>query len=523
MEANRAPDRGEWLGRVAVMVAGLAACLLQLRILAPDHDNAYLLDVAGRMLSGGRYFHDFMELNPPLYSILLFPAHGLSATGLPLYSAFIIWISILITAATVAIFGTLRPLIEEGVAARAAISVGVLAALFVVPATDFGQRDHLALVLFLPALVWQAGRRRGRVTAAGWAVVIAAALGVLIKPYLVLAVAGAYAVRLAEERDWRLLIEPPVWCFAAIACLYVGLIFLAFPEWFLVAEIAQSAYSAFDGSEWIGRREVVTAVAIAVLAGANEVFGRQGERRLGRVLAAATAGALGSYVLQHKSIEYHFIPARTLVWLLVGLVALEGIRWLAALPLPAGLRRWQAMASRYRVLLLCLVAVLPFYRLADRTVLDERRVDDSMRTLVAVLEANRIGPRIAVFGTSVYPAYPLSLYRESLPAWRFAQPWMIPWIVQQGRAGRADAPETMKMSAAMRRLVIEDFERYKPDAILVDETPEKLFLPKGFDIMAWFRQDPTMAAILDKYQRVAVFDDPNERVHFRRLAVYRRL
>ena len=106
--------------------------------------------------------------------------------------------------------------------------------------------------------------------------------------------------------------------------------------------------------------------------------------------------ALGSYVLQHKSIEYHFIPARTLVWLLVGLVALEGIRWLAALPLPAGLRRWQAMASRYRVLLLCLVAVLPFYRLADRTVLDERRVDDSMRALAAVLEANRIGPRIAV-------------------------------------------------------------------------------------------------------------------------------
>jgi hypothetical protein len=100
---------------------------------------------------------------------------------------------------------------------------------------------------------------------------------------------------------------------------------------------------------------------------------------------------------------------------------------------------------------------------------------------------------------------------------------MIPWIVQQGRAGRADAPDTAKMSTEMRRLMIEDFERYRPDAILVDETPEKLFLPDGFDIMAWFRQDPRMAAILDKYERVAVFDDPNERIHFRRLAVYRRI
>ena len=75
----------------------------------------------------------------------------------------------------------------------------------------------------------------------------------------------------------------------------------------------------------------------------------------------------------------------------------------------------------------------------------------------------------------------------------------------------------------MRRLVIDDFERYKPDGILVDETPEKLFLPMDFDIMAWFRQDPRMAAILDKYERVAVFDDPKERVHFRRMAVYRRI
>jgi hypothetical protein len=524
MEETAPPGRGESLGRLAVVAAGLAACLLHLRILAPDHDNAYLLDVAGRMLAGGRYFRDFMELNPPLYSILLFPAHALSATGLPLYSAFIVWISILITAAAVAIFGALAALIEDGPAVRAAIAIGVLAALFVVPAIDFGQRDHVALVLFLPALIWQAGRRRGApVTAAGCGMVMAAALGVLIKPYLVLAVAGAYAVRLAEERDWRLLIEPPVWCFAFIACLYAGVILVVFPEWFEVARIAQSAYSAYDASEWISRRAVVAAVAIAALAAANEMFGRQGERRLGRVLAAAAAGALGSYVLQHKGIEYHFIPTRTLVWLLIGLVVLEGVRWAAALPLPAMLRRWLAMASRYRVLVLCLVAVLPFYRLVDRTALDERGVDKSMRAMAAVLDANRIGPRIAVFGTSVYPAYPLSLYRETLPAWRFAQPWMIPWILQQGRAGRADAPDTVKMSSEMRRLVIEDFERYRPDAVLVDETPEKLFLPKDFDIMAWFRQDPRMAAILDKYERVAVFDDPNERVHFRRLAVYRRI
>src|SRR5215217_2936620 len=112
MEEKGTLGRGESLGRLAVVAAGLAACLLHLHILAPNHNNAYLLYVAGRMLAGGRYFHDFFELNPPLYSILLYPAHALTATGLPLYSAFIVWVSILITAAAVAIFGSLAALIK---------------------------------------------------------------------------------------------------------------------------------------------------------------------------------------------------------------------------------------------------------------------------------------------------------------------------------------------------------------------------------------------------------------------------
>lgn len=518
--------RSEMIGRLAVVAAGVAACLLQLRILAPDHDNAYLLDVAGRMMAGGRYFDDFMELNPPLYSILLFPAFGLNAlTGLPLYSAFIVWLSALITGAAVATFGALGNLIEDGVASRAVLAIGVLAALFFVAGIEFGQRDHVALVLFFPALAWQAGRLRGApVTPAGWLMVTAAALGVLIKPYLLLAVGGAYVVRLAEERDWRLLVEPPVWCFLFIACLYAGVVFIVFPEWSQVARIAQAAYSAYDTSEWISRRTIVSAVVIAALAMANEVFGRRGERRLGRVLAAAAIGALGSYVLQHKGINYHFLPTWTLLWLIAGLVGLQVVRWASTIPLPAPLARWATIASRYRVIALCLVAIVPFHRVIEKTALEGSRIDGSMRAMAAMLQANHVGPRLAVFGSSVYPAYPLSLYRRTLPAWRFAQPWLIPWIVRQDQLGRADAPDTVSMSAELRRLVIEDFERYKPDAILVDETTDKIALPKDFDFVAWFRQDPRMAAILDKYEKVAEFNDPNEhRLFFKRLAVYRRI
>ena len=72
-----------------ILLAGVVSCGVLLQILAPDHDNAFHLEIAARMLAGGRYFFDFMELNPPLYPVLMIPVHGLRAlTGLDLYSGF---------------------------------------------------------------------------------------------------------------------------------------------------------------------------------------------------------------------------------------------------------------------------------------------------------------------------------------------------------------------------------------------------------------------------------------------------
>src|SRR5437867_1522257 len=86
--------RSRVAAQVAIALAGALFCGVLLRALVPNHDNAWHLDVAAQMLAGGRYFYDFMELNPPLYTVLMIPVHGLRAlTGMDLYSAFIVWIS----------------------------------------------------------------------------------------------------------------------------------------------------------------------------------------------------------------------------------------------------------------------------------------------------------------------------------------------------------------------------------------------------------------------------------------------
>jgi hypothetical protein len=312
-----------------------------------------------------------------------------------------------------------------------------------------------------------------------------------------------------------------VWGQAGVAGLYVAAVVWLFPQWFEVAKTGWIAYAAYDADVWVSRRTVLALAAIAGLATANEILGSANapEKQLGRVVAAAALGALGSYVLQHKAIEYQFIPARTLIWVQGGVLVLVAAGWAQRLGGPA----WFRLLYRGRAALLCLLLIVPLYRSAERTAIDGRQADRYMQALAALLRANGIGPRLVEFGTSAFPAYPLSLYRETLPAWRFPQLWMLPWIAQQD-SRRGSAPEAAAIETRLRAMVREDFQRFRPDAILIDESPRKLALPADFRFLQWFRRDAAMAAILDRYERVAEFEAPDDhRYFFTRLGLYRRV
>ena len=73
-----ASGRSLLLAPLIILPAGVVACGVLLHILAPDHDNAFQLEIAGRMLAGGRYFHDLWS-SILRSTRLMFPVHGLRA------------------------------------------------------------------------------------------------------------------------------------------------------------------------------------------------------------------------------------------------------------------------------------------------------------------------------------------------------------------------------------------------------------------------------------------------------------
>ena len=492
---------GAWPVRLVALATAAAALPVQLAIIAPNHDNAYLLHIAGQMLAGGRYYADFLELNPPLYPLLLIPVHGLHrATGIGLHAVFLAAVTALVGLVGAVIGPALACLLRLGRLDAMALAGLATAALVILPGQDYGQREHVALLLLLPAVVWAAGRKPGAPAGGtGLVVAVPAAIGLLVKPFLLLVAGAVLTVTGVRLRTARVLLEPPIRLAAATAVLYGITLVLVFPEWFDVAAVARIAYRAYDETGWVDQRVTALLAAITALAVTNEAVARGSARALGRTVAGAAFGGALSYIAQHKGWDYHFLPGRMLTFGLGGVVLLAAGERLAP---------WLPAVARHRALLLAVIAALPLARTADYTRFQGARGDRAMRELVAFLDAHHAGPAIAVFATSIYPAHPLALYRPGRTAWRFAQPWLVPWIEGE-RAVRGTTPEVARMAALQRLLVLDDFRRYRPDALLVDESPEMQALSERIDLLAWFAADPPMAAELAGFARVGQFRDPN--------------
>ncbi|MDH5555850.1 MAG: hypothetical protein OEZ03_00795, partial [Alphaproteobacteria bacterium] len=104
-------SRGDFMAETMVLAVFVAAAILQLLYVLPNHDSVWLLVAAERMLDGGTYERDFFEVNPPLAILLHAPAFLVQKIiGQTVYSSFIVLM--LAYAAVSLVF--LRKIIADG-------------------------------------------------------------------------------------------------------------------------------------------------------------------------------------------------------------------------------------------------------------------------------------------------------------------------------------------------------------------------------------------------------------------------
>jgi hypothetical protein len=500
-------------------------------------DVSWLITIDEKWLSGQVPYVDFLEINPPASLLLYWPAvavaHALAVRAEFVVSAF----GFASIAASLALSALI--LIRAGLTVGPSPYAFVLVALAVLPGEAFCERDHLAAVYALPFLALCIARSErasidfGQAALAG----VGAGLMAAVKPPYVL-VAIAVAPYLWRRIGLRGLIGSTEYYFAAaVGLVYVAMVGWGFPAYVDdVMRMGVDIYVPIRDS--LGGLFVESGGLLFLLIGLLVVLvaGKNIEKSWIAVPALAGLGAFGAYLIQGKGWLYQALPALMFLTIAAGFalgarsrvaivldalmmaIAAIGVLAIPNLAPPIGLaavatwlhRRfalhadavaegahgglsWLAMFTRYG-----LVAAIGA---ACGLCVSERPMAPALEAALS-----RLGSHPTLAGITEVMGFGHPMARRIGAVWVQRVPSLfitsaVRRLVDEHPGDTALARRLQPYADRDRKMLIEDIERQRPDALLVG--------PLNTRMHAALWADPEITAARADYRLFATNDRPD--------------
>lgn len=472
------------LPQILLLAAILAAALIERAWFDTAPDVSWLLTLGEKLLAGERPYIDFIEVNPPASIYIYLPALLLARlTGISPEFA----LGFLLFAGVAAsLWICARMMIEAGV--LRVEQAGWFAAIFsmvllVLPAATFAQREHVALIAFLPMLAISTLRAERKPVALHWSVIagIGAGVTVVIKPHLVVAVLFTAGTAAICARSWRPLFAIENWVAAALAAAYGMAVVIAYPAFvhdlmpMIVAVYVSQKASWFDlltlGAIpfWCG------ALLVIVLLKRADAFAPPFV-----LLLAASAGFLVSFAVQQKGFNYQSYPMLALI-LAAAMISIVERALALGEPRLIPLSAAAAVAGIF-------AAAFSWY---GSLIVD-------LHGLRAPIEASVSRPKVLnIAGVGLVDVgFPLTRQLHGTWVGRTCGQWISAGAMIE-KMQSADPERSALLDRYIERDrngLIEDIARKKPDIILVDRI--------RYDWLKWAQASPVLAKELAHYREL---------------------
>jgi hypothetical protein len=480
-----------WLPLVAVFV--LAAGVRGALVIHPD--VSWGLTMAEKLLDGQRLYVDIGEVNPPA-TTYLYVAPVWLARVIGLRAEFIVEALVFVAAAlSLWLAGRilLRASLLEGRDGWLLATIAA-AALTILPGTQFGEREHIGLIVFLPYLAMGAARAMGRRPDFPMAIVagLGAGLAVVLKPHLASALICTAAAVALSVRSWRLLFTIENWIAGLVAAGYGAWVILAFPQFVsdtlpLVLTVYVPVKASFGSLALnFATRLWIAALALIVWLKRRAVL----EPPFCLLLATSFGFAISFYV-QQKGWAYQSYPMLALA--AIGLAIAFIDRWHGG---PTGTvgrtdNRWAALTC----------ATIAGLIWGGTFCWMNAVIDHS--GLAAAVRALKPHPKILEISEDLAVGHPLTRQVQGIWVGREPSLWISAGVLLREKYETLDAQTTARLDAYAARdraRLAEDIARQQPDVILVG-------LPKSFSWLTWANSDPMLAKQLEHYREYRTVED----------------
>ncbi|HLB80479.1 MAG TPA: hypothetical protein VJJ77_08245 [Dongiaceae bacterium] len=485
-------SRGIWRAALAATVAaGLASTWLK----PLNHDVAWFLHAAGRMLDGARLYVDLIDPNPPaIFYLTALPVWLARGVGLAPHHLFFAMVAGL-AMASLALGGALLAH-DRGLGApvRYATLIALAAALLILQPAEFGQREHLALILIAPycCCAYLAGVGAAPTMAQRLAAGALAGMAATLKPHFLVPLLALEIAVCLRRRDPRAAFRPE-----GLVVLGIQAAYLLHLPWFAGAYLAEvvplalGQYGAYDSDLWTmlaGAKvwpTILGSLAVYALAGPGD------GGVLARTLLLAGLGFAAGFLIQGKGWDYQLMPAFALA--VAGMAAALAAR-LTGDAAPG--RRRAAVTWAAAGLAALLPAAAAWTAASDYRRLAAGRYPPVVEQLVAVLRASASGEPVFFLSSSVPPAFPAVTLSGARWPYRYNCLWPLPGFYRANAAG--DAGERRFTGQ-----VVDDLVAAPPAILAIDVARDKqAFGGVAIDYLAYFARDARFAELWKTYRHL---------------------
>jgi hypothetical protein len=471
----------EGLAPMPLFLTGVVfAIAIGLRQVVPlNTDVSWLIVVCQRMLDGQHLYRDIIEINPPMAAFAYLPGVAL-ARVLGVDPRHVIDAQLLVLAAA-SLFAVSRILRLSPALSKlnwGPLAIWAAAVVTILPMHVFAQREHMAMLTFLPALAVYA-MRSNREPLPLWAILIAgvgAGITLAFKPFFTVPAALCILFAAIRSRSWLTLLAPEN-IIAAVLVMTVSVsTYIFYPEYFTVTyPLVRDTYLSWSmPASVIFLNDATLVFAIAMV---SVLLARQKHPSdsLLLVTALASIGFAVSFFLQRRGWAYHSYPMVAVALLAMG-YALTGATDAA----PRSRRR--EVASAFMLAVTFIVGMLWF------------NVTVYVGPVRQAVEGLMPHPRILVLSGEAAIGHPLVRDIDGVWVSRQENLWIREFVRLTREKTVVDAATDAKLNdylALERKWLIEDFKKLPPDLVLVDNLRN--------DWGAWARADAEVSQLLKAY------------------------
>jgi hypothetical protein len=485
------------------LVIGLSVAM-QLAV-PVNHDAAWVLIGAQRLLEGASFGSGVVDVNPPLaWWISALPAGLAQATGLPTGLVFKLFVMV---AALVSVLASARLMQTAGLTQSHSRWIGLAsaAAVLTVPGYDFGQREHLMVIMVMPWLWLTAAMLNGARIPARLRVSVAviAAAGICLKPHFLMVPIAVELLVLIMLRRPLLVMRLENLAMVATGLAYVGAVLTFAPDYMgEVVPAAMHNYDAYNSPAGLVLRNAVIVLGLPLLAGVARLARcpAGSYRGAGMVMLAAALGAALAAFVQMKGWQYHWYPA----------LALSAAGLAVLFSAPRTVRCGQVLAGGLLGLAVVLSLARPPLLLAADTVAHGGTADRVAALAQAIGDAGPATGEPAVvfaFITSPRDVMPAVLMANARWASTACCMHFVPAAVRDERGltthGAADREIRARNARHQVAGIVNDLKASRPQLIIFDEARYKLgFGELKYSWLAAAAADAGLARLLQDYRPV---------------------